>query len=93
MNEVRDIKMQDVKHIVLKPEDMAAPNHHIYRNGDIWWCYVTLYFYGGTSDRIRFSLNTKDVDVAQVRRDRVFMAIKLAVKQNEERLKRKVLTK
>lgn len=90
MNEVRDIKMKDVKHIVLKPADMVAPNHHIYRNGDTWWCHATLIFYGGTSERVSFGLGTKDVDRARVNRDKVFMAIKLAIKQNEERLKKKV---
>ena len=84
-----DHLMENVKHLVLKPQDLTAPNHHIYDNRGVWWCYMTLYFYGGTSDRIRFSLNTREVERARINRDKVFMAIKLAVKRNEERLKNK----
>lgn len=84
-----DCLMEDVKHIVLKPQDMLAPNHHIYDNRGVWWCHMTLYFYGGTSERIRFSLNTREVEKARINRDKIFMAIQLAVKKNEERIKKK----
>jgi len=49
-------------------------NHHIMLNRGTWWCNVTVRT-EVTSERIRFSLKTKDVDKARKRRDRVFKGI------------------
>ena len=43
-------------------------------NRGTWWCNVTVRT-EVTSERIRFSLKTKDVDKARTRRDRVFKGI------------------
>ncbi len=50
-------------------------NHHIMLNRGTWWCNVTVRTDSVTSERIRFSLKTKDVDKARTRRDRVFKGI------------------
>ncbi len=50
-------------------------NHHIWINGEIWWCNITIHHGDGTSERRRFSLKTKDVEVARRRRDNIFRDI------------------
>ena len=49
----------------------ADPNHHLWRNGRLWWIAFTVHR-GHKQERIRFSLGTPDVDVARWRRDQVF---------------------
>lgn len=50
------------------------PNHHIYLNRGMYWCYVTVRIARG-SLRKRFSLRTKDVEEARRRRDFLFRRI------------------
>jgi len=47
-------------------------NHHIWDNNGKWWCHLTLHHPDYTSERRRLSLNTRDLDVARQRRDRLF---------------------
>ena len=49
----------------------ADPNHHLWRNGRLWWIAFTVHR-GHLQERVRFSLKTADVEDARRRRDRVF---------------------
>jgi hypothetical protein len=46
------------------------PNHHLYRNGRLWWLAATLSV-GGRTQRVRRSLGTRDVALARRRRDTI----------------------
>ncbi len=47
----------------------AHPNHHLWRNGRLWWIAFTVHR-GHRQERVRFSLATDDVGEARRRRDR-----------------------
>ena len=47
------------------------PNHHLWRNGRLWWLAVTLLHDGWRQERVRQSLGTADVLEARRRRDLV----------------------
>ena len=47
-------------------------NHHLWNNNGKWWCHLTLHHTDYTCERRRLSLNTRDLDVARQRRDRLF---------------------
>ena len=47
------------------------PNHHLFNNNGTWWCQITVHR-GPFSKRLRFSLETPDLDRARQQRDRVF---------------------
>jgi hypothetical protein len=47
------------------------PNHHLWRNGRLWWLAVTLIHDGWRQERIRQSLGTDDLQEARRRRDLV----------------------
>ncbi len=46
----------------------ADPNHHLWRNGRLWWIAFTVHR-GHLQERVRFSLGTDDVAAARRRRD------------------------
>ncbi len=46
----------------------ADPNHHLWRNGRLWWIAFTVHR-GHLQERVRFSLGTDDVAQARRRRD------------------------
>jgi hypothetical protein len=48
-----------------------GPNHHLWRNGRLWWIAYTLLHDGWRQERIRHSLGTDDLLEARVRRDRI----------------------
>lgn len=50
-------------------------NHHLWNNRGVWWCHMTLHRPDSTSQRMRFSLKTKDLQKARERRDRIFQKI------------------
>jgi len=52
----------------------ADPNHHLWRNGRLWWVAFTVHR-GYRQERVRFSLRTADVLEARERRDDVFRLI------------------
>jgi len=60
--------------IVMKIND-GNENHHLWNNRGIWWCHVTIHKPDATSERMRFSLKTKDLEKARERRDRIFKKI------------------
>lgn len=45
------------------------PDHHLWRNGRLWWVAFTILRDGWHQERIRLSLQTDDVEVARRRRD------------------------
>jgi hypothetical protein len=51
--------------------DLAAPDpdHHLWRNGRLWWVAFTVHLPGWRKDRVRLSLATADVVEARRRRD------------------------
>jgi hypothetical protein len=48
----------------------ADPNHHLWRNGRLWWIAFTIH-QDHRQERIRFSLGTADVAEARAKRDRL----------------------
>ncbi|MDH3627418.1 MAG: hypothetical protein OES25_07145 [Acidobacteriota bacterium] len=51
------------------------PNHHLWRNGRLWWIAFTIHRQNWTKERIRCSLGTAEVEEARRRRDRVLARI------------------
>ena len=45
------------------------PNHHLWRNGRLWWVAFTVVYDGWRQERVRRSLGTDDLDEARGRRD------------------------
>jgi hypothetical protein len=48
------------------PED---PNHHLWRNGRLWWVAFTVHLPNWQKERVRLSLGTADLEEARNRRD------------------------
>lgn len=61
--------------LALDPESprgqRLGPNHHLWRNGRLWWIAYTLLHDGWRQERVRHSLGTDDVAEARLRRDRI----------------------
>lgn len=51
------------------------PNHHLWNNRGVWWCHVTVHKPDSTAERLRFSLETRDIEKARARRDKIFASI------------------
>ena len=49
----------------------SGPNHHLWRNGRLWWIAYTLIYDGWRQERVRQSLGTADVLEARRRRDSI----------------------
>lgn len=49
----------------------SGPNHHLWRNGRLWWIAYTLIYDGWRQERVRHSLGTADVLEARRRRDAI----------------------
>lgn len=47
----------------------AFPDHHLWRNGRLWWVAFTVHLPGWQKERVRLSLGTADLDEARRRRD------------------------
>jgi hypothetical protein len=52
-------------------QDSTDPNHHLWRNGRLWWVAFTVHLPGWQKERVRLSLGTADLAEARARRDRV----------------------
>jgi len=50
----------------------AHPDHHLWRNGRLWWVAFTVHLPGWRKARVRRSLGTTDLDEARRRRDALF---------------------
>ena len=55
----------------ISPAERAAedPDHHLWRNGRLWWIAFTVHLPGWQKERVRVSLQTADVVEARRRRD------------------------
>ena len=51
------------------PASPANPDHHLWRNGRVWWVAFTFHTHEGKKHRVRRSLATLDVREARRRRD------------------------
>ena len=50
---------------------MPDPNHHLWRNGRLYWVAFTVHLPGWQKERVRLSLGTGDLREARIRRDQV----------------------
>ena len=51
------------------PQDFSDPDHHLWRNGRLWWVAFTVHLPGWQKERVRRSLGTADLAEARRRRD------------------------
>jgi len=47
----------------------ADPDHHLWRNGRLWWVAISVLEHGWHQERVRVSLQTADLALARRRRD------------------------
>ena len=47
------------------------PDHHLWKNGRLWWIAFTIHTTDWKKRRLRFSLGTADIREARTRRDTV----------------------
>ena len=47
----------------------AHPDHHLWRNGRLWWVAFTVHLPGWRKERVRRSLGTDSLEEARRRRD------------------------
>jgi len=57
--------------------DDANPNHHLWQNHGWWWIHYVVHR-GNRKERIRRSLQTRDLEVARRRRDDLFARLRAA---------------
>jgi hypothetical protein len=50
-------------------QSIEHPDHHLWRNGRLWWVAFTVHLPNWQKERIRLSLGTDDVEEARRRRD------------------------
>lgn len=53
-------------------EAQHNPDHHLWRNGRLWWVAFTVHLPGWQKERVRLSLGTADRREARRRRDELF---------------------
>ncbi|MEX2580194.1 MAG: hypothetical protein WD342_14135 [Verrucomicrobiales bacterium] len=51
------------------------PNHHLWNNRGTWWCHFTLHRDDYTAERVRVSLETRDLGEARSRRDHLLETV------------------
>jgi hypothetical protein len=56
-------------------QPIVDPDHHLWRNGRLYWVAFTVHLPGWRKERIRRSLGTADLDEARRRRDAVFAQV------------------
>jgi len=54
------------------------PDHHLWRNGRLWWIAFTIHKPDWTAERIRRSLGTDDLGEARRRRDLILRRYRLS---------------
>ena len=52
------------------PADLD-PDHHLWKNGRLWWIAFTIHTPDWRKKRLRFSLGTADIHLARERRDAI----------------------
>ena len=50
-------------------QTQTNPDHHLWRNGRLWWVAFTVHLPGWQKERVRLSLGTADLREARRRRD------------------------
>ena len=53
-------------HVITYDTDLTDPDHHLWRNGRLYWVAFTVHLPGWQKERIRLSLGTADVTLAGV---------------------------
>jgi hypothetical protein len=62
------VELNPAAHVVpFRPS--RCPDHHLWRNGNVWWVAFTVHLPGWQKERIRLSLRTTDLGEARRRRD------------------------
>ena len=51
---------------------ITDPDHHLWKNGRLYWVAFTVHLPGWRKERVRCSLGTADVALARRRRDALF---------------------
>ncbi len=51
------------------PQTHTDPDHHLWRNGRLYWVAFTVHLPGWQKERVRLSLGTADLREARCRRD------------------------
>ncbi|MCA3007164.1 MAG: hypothetical protein INH34_02185 [Phycisphaerales bacterium] len=57
--------------------DEQNPNHHLWLNHGWWWVHYVVHR-GNRKERIRRSLQTRDLDAARHKRDELFARVRAA---------------
>jgi hypothetical protein len=57
--------------------DEQNPNHHLWLNHGWWWVHYVVHR-GNRKERIRRSLQTRDLDAARRKRDELFARVRAA---------------
>ena len=65
----------DVGHLSVRVDD-KNPDHHLWNNRGTWWCHFTLHMTNHTSERVRVSLKTRELEEARDRRDQLLDAVR-----------------
>jgi hypothetical protein len=56
--------------LTTRPTQIAKnPNHNLFKNGKNWWIHYTVHLPDYTSNRVRYSLGTEDLEQARMMRD------------------------
>ncbi len=70
------------RELALAPGDARlarlGPNHHLWRNGRLWWIAFTVIHDGWRQERVRHSLKTADLAEARRRRDAILASLACA---------------
>ncbi|MDF2375419.1 MAG: hypothetical protein P1U81_04195 [Verrucomicrobiales bacterium] len=53
----------------------ANPNHHLWNNRGTWWCHFTVHRPDYTSERVRISLKTREIERAREYRDELLKSL------------------
>ena len=61
-----------------RKKGLPHPNHHLWRNGRLWWIAVTVHRPDWTAERVRRSLGTDDLIEARRRRDSILAQYRLS---------------
>jgi hypothetical protein len=56
--------------------DPANPDHHLWNNNGTWFIHYTVYPTPITKQRIRRSLGTRSLELARLKRDELFAALR-----------------
>jgi len=63
------IQTVDQNGLSLERVSREDPDHHLWRNGRLWWVAFTVHLPGWRKERVRTSLGTADLLEARRRRD------------------------